>query len=181
MGEGRDSGAGPLVAPGMRFSGVDDAVVEALNYPAMLQGRQDRQMRRVDLGGLHSRMNGAKLGFAVSLVDDRGRISSRHVFRLLNWLPGTKLGNSVGRNYVVLKAVPDGALVVDAKLRLGLPAGLLHYCDLKNGEHAFLVAVPDHNMLVVHPPFNLAEMIRGFHAEQLHRATGRKEGDVDRW
>lgn len=147
----------------MGFSGVDDAVVEALNYPSVVPGRW-RQIRRVDLGDLASHVDAAELGFAISLVDDRGRVSSRHVFRLLNWGPKVRLAASFGRNYAVLKAVPDGGLSIDEKLRLGLSTGVLHYCNLTNGERALLVAVPEHNMLIVHPHLNLAEMIRDFHA-----------------
>lgn len=90
------------------------------------------------------------------------------MFHQLNWRPHIRLTASFGRNYAVLKAVPDGSLSIDDKLRLRLPAGILHYCDLASGERAFLVAVPEYNMLVVHSRLNLEEMVRSFHRLKLN-------------
>jgi hypothetical protein len=161
-----------LISPGSGFSGVDDAVVSALNYPALPPGRQRRQMRKVDLGDLNARINGSVISFGVCFVDDRGRIAGRHVFRSLNWSADACLTSMVGTNYAVLKPVPDGRLTIDSQFRIRLPASLLHYCDLSNGGLAFLVGVPEHNMLIVHPPVNVEDMVRDFHEGQFKRAVG---------
>ncbi|MGM1060896.1 hypothetical protein [Saccharothrix sp. Mg75] len=170
MSESVEAAGRSLVSPGSGFSGIDDAVVGALNYPVVLPGRQRRQMRKVDLGDLHSRINGSVITFGACLVDDRGRVAGRHVLRSLNWSIDTRLASSIGANYAVLKPVPDGRLTVDGQFRIRLTASLLHYCDLSNGDLAFLVGVPEYNMLIVHPPVNVEEMVRGFHEEQLRRS-----------
>jgi hypothetical protein len=162
----------------MRFSGVDDAVVDALNYPTVLPGRSRRQLRSVDVRDLASRIGHAELGFAVGALDHRGRLASREMFRLLNWLPGTRLSGSTGRNYAVLKIVPDGQLMIDGRSRLRLPIGLLRYCGIMGGSSVMVVAVPDHNILIVHPPLNVINMIRGFHVEQFFGMM-RDSGEVD--
>ncbi|WP_447002467.1 hypothetical protein ACRAKI_22395 [Saccharothrix isguenensis] len=158
---------------------MDDAVIDALNYPAVLPGRSRRQLRSVDVRDLVSRIDHADLGFAVGILDHRGRLASRGMFRLLNWLPGTRLSGSAGRNYVVLKIVPDGQLVIDHRLRLRLPAALLRYCGMATGSSVMVVAVPDHNMLIIHPPLNVISMIRGFHAEQFFGMMRNREGVDD--
>lgn len=179
VGNSRSSN-GNLIAPGTGFSGVDDAVVSALNYPRVLPGRQRQQIRRVDLGDLHSRINGSEVSFGACIVDDRGRIAGRHVFRLLNWSTDTRLTSSVGANYAVLKPAPDGRLTIDGQHRIRLPASLLHYCDLPYGDLALLVGVPDHNMLVVHPSVNVEEMVRAFHEKQFMRTLDSRAGGPDR-
>ncbi|QFZ20589.1 hypothetical protein [Saccharothrix syringae] len=137
-------------------------------------------MRKVDLGDLYSRINSAAISFGACLVDDRGRIAGRHVLRSLDWSADTGLGSSVGANYVVLKPVPDGRLAIDSQFRIRLPASLLHYCDLSNGSLAFLVGIPEHNMLIVHPPVNVEEMVREFHEGQLKRTLGIQAGGSSR-
>ncbi len=123
----------------------------------------------------HFRLNNnTTLHFALSLVVHRGRLASRQTFGHLRWPPGTTLAYALGRNYLLLQPKPDGELTLGERGRLLLPADLLHYCGINTNRQVLLIAASDHDMLVVHPQQNIAEMVRGFHEAQFQLSTRRR-------
>ncbi|WP_157620355.1 hypothetical protein [Saccharothrix sp. NRRL B-16348] len=152
----------------------DDVVIRALSLPAVLPGRTRARSRKLDVGDLYARVNNTTLHFALSSVDHRGRLTSRQTFSHLQWPPGKTLTSTFGRNYVLLRPAADGELTVGERGRLLLPSNLLHYCGIGAHRQILLIAAADHDMLVVHPQQNIAEMVRGFHEAQFQRNVHRR-------
>ncbi|WP_141974931.1 hypothetical protein [Saccharothrix saharensis] len=117
---------------------------------------------------MYARVNDSTLRFALSSADHRGRLASQQIFNHLGWQTGQGLAAVLGRNYLLLRPDPDGELIVGKRGRLLLPVNLLHYCGLSTNRQILLIAAVEHDMLIVHPQQNLAEMARGFHQSQIH-------------
>ncbi|WP_412749573.1 AbrB/MazE/SpoVT family DNA-binding domain-containing protein [Krasilnikovia sp. M28-CT-15] len=103
--------------------------------------------------------------YAVSVVDDRGRIAVHGVLPALGWHPDAKL--AVRPRAGLILVVPDGSgnCQVDRKGRLRIPIRLRRWCGLPLGSRALLVADPETGQLVVHPSAALDRMINRRHAE----------------
>ncbi|MFE9748809.1 hypothetical protein ACFYOT_28220 [Saccharothrix saharensis] len=157
----------PLTPP---ISNPNDVVIRALSPPTILPGRSLMRSQRLNIGELHSTISNTTLHFALSSVDDKGRLTSRHIFHYLQWHPGRIIAGTFGRNYLLLRPDADGKLTVGNRGRILLPKNYLRYCGIDTHSQVLLIAAADHQALVVHPQPNLAEMARTFHRAQFEQS-----------
>ena len=149
----------------------DTNIVRALTLPALPDSTP--RMPRIDLGDLRIVLGAGSLRFAIAFLDPSGRIAQSPLIRHLGWEPGERIGAVLGGDCVQLVRDPSGQLRVDPRLRLVLPATVLRHCRVAAGDQVFMIAVPDHDCLVVHSMANLAHMVRAHHADlAVRRRSG---------
>lgn len=148
---------------------VGDAIVRALRLPEP-PDRGRVRMPRVNLGQLHAAFDARSLGFALALIDSDGRIASRQSIERLAWTAEQSFVCALGDTYAVVRRAAEGERMLDRRLRLKLGWTVLRYCGIAAGDQALLTTVDEHNMLIVHPLSNLAQMARMFHGAQYIRA-----------
>jgi anti-sigma factor RsiW len=93
--------------------------------------------------------------YGVSAVDCNGRIGDRTPLHALGWTAGVRLGVSVTRQLVTIRAAVDGAWRVTASGYVRLPASVRHVWGLAAGDRVVLAADPDRQTLRVYPPATL--------------------------
>jgi hypothetical protein len=101
----------------------------------------------------------AALLVATARIDGSGRVCERLVLRALGWQPGQRLAMDALHGLIVVAAVPDGPCVVDGRGAVGLPAPLRRLCGIKPGPPVVLAAVVAAQVLIVHPPTMLTELV----------------------
>ncbi|GIM96856.1 hypothetical protein [Paractinoplanes toevensis] len=104
---------------------------------------------------------------SVASVDCNGRILDSALLESLEWLPGLRFDVRVSAGLILLTAAEDAEHVVRRRGELRLPATIRHWCGLTTGCRVLLVAEPESERLVIHPPAALGAMLRGFHQEKL--------------
>jgi hypothetical protein len=111
------------------------------------------------------RTNSAVYGLAA--VDCRGRVADRAVVHALGWTPGTRLDIRENRGLLVIRTDPHGVSRVTTQGHLRLPATVRHCCDLVPGDRVLLAADPERDLLIVHPPAALDDLLTPYHAGLL--------------
>ncbi|TVT01813.1 AbrB/MazE/SpoVT family DNA-binding domain-containing protein [Amycolatopsis bartoniae] len=103
----------------------------------------------------------------MSAVDCRGRIADRAVVAALGWCPGTLLGIREAHGLLVVRPTPHGPVSVTPPGYLRLPAAIRHSSQLSPGDRLLLAAYPSHDLLIVHPPAALDELLTPHHRDLL--------------
>jgi hypothetical protein len=97
--------------------------------------------------------------YGVSAVDDRGRIMAQHLMAGLGWTPGTRHSLTEQAGLLVLLVSDLGELRLTAAGHVRLPATVRHWYGLEAGARVLLVADPELQRLVIHPPAAIDAMI----------------------
>jgi bifunctional DNA-binding transcriptional regulator/antitoxin component of YhaV-PrlF toxin-antitoxin module len=105
--------------------------------------------------------------YGLAAVDCRGRVADRAVVQALGWTPGTRLDIRQTRGLLIIHADTHGVFSVTTPGHLRLPATVRHCCGLVPGDRMLLAADPDRDLLIVHPPAALDDLLA-----QLSAATG---------
>jgi hypothetical protein len=88
------------------------------------------------------------LYFALTPIDDRGRLAERSPIRTLGWPPGQPITISVLQETVVVISQPTGAESITRQGHLRLPAHVRHLCRLTPGTRLLMAAGPGPGILV---------------------------------
>jgi hypothetical protein len=118
----------PTTAPTV---GVPDAAATVLPLPALAPVQPARFLHRT------------------ALLDDHGRVREATLFALLGWKPQQAVEvveHGVG---LLVRASPDGPVVLDPKGRLRVPDALRKFRGSAAGEVLLLSASPDDGVLVL--------------------------------
>jgi hypothetical protein len=105
--------------------------------------------------------------YGLAAVDCRGRVADRAVFAALGWLPGTRLDIRESRGLLVVRLDAHGVFSVTNQGHLRLPAAVRHCCGLIPGDRVLLAADPRRDVLIVHSPAVLDDLLAARHAELL--------------
>ena len=105
--------------------------------------------------------------YGLAVVDCRGRVADRTVFAALGWVAGTPLAISVTHGTLVIGTDLCGVFGMTSQGHLRLPAPVRHRCGLAAGDRVLLAAYPVRNMLLVHPPAVLDQLVADRHATLL--------------
>ncbi|MEV6871452.1 AbrB/MazE/SpoVT family DNA-binding domain-containing protein [Amycolatopsis sp. NPDC051128] len=105
--------------------------------------------------------------YGLAAVDCRGRVADRAVFAALGWLPGTRLDIRECHSLLVVRPDGHGVFSVTNQGHLRLPAAVRHCCGLIPGDRVLLAADPRRDVLIVHPPAVLDDLLAARHAELL--------------
>ncbi|NUT53076.1 MAG: hypothetical protein HOV94_38180 [Saccharothrix sp.] len=85
------------------------------------------------------------------MIEERGRINDRALFRALGWGPGTRVEIGIFEGHtLVVRASSAGRSCVDRRGKVLIPAALRRWCGFGVKEQVLLVAVPSMSALVVH-------------------------------
>jgi hypothetical protein len=102
--------------------------------------------------------------YGLAAVDRRGRIADHAIMHALGWQPGTRLDIRETRGLLLIHADPHGMFSVTTQGHLRLPAPIRHHCCLIPGDRVLLAANPSRDLLVIHPPAALDDMLAQRHA-----------------
>jgi hypothetical protein len=119
--------------------------------------------RRLPLPSLSTR-RASSVVYGLAVVDCRGRVADRAVVSALGWVSGTRLNIRESGGLLVLRADGHGVFSVTKQGHLRLPATVRHCCGLVSGDRVFLVADPQRDLLIVHPPAALDDLFTQRHA-----------------
>ncbi|MBE1491012.1 hypothetical protein [Plantactinospora soyae] len=113
--------------------------------------------------------------FDVARPDAAGRVTARGLVRALRWPPGHRLRVDVTDSTVLITSAPDGIHMVGTREELPLPAAARHLTGITPGETVLLVALPAHDLLLVHPSNTITRLLTGsggLWIERLRRTFG---------
>lgn len=105
--------------------------------------------------------------YGMAAVDCRGRVADRAALTALAWTPGTRLDIREARGLLLIRRDDDGVFSVTRQGHLRLPATLRHRCRLGPGDRLLLAADPEWDLLIVHPPAALDDLLAQRHTEVL--------------
>jgi bifunctional DNA-binding transcriptional regulator/antitoxin component of YhaV-PrlF toxin-antitoxin module len=103
------------------------------------------------------------LGTAV--VDRSGRVRDRTLLTALGWAEGMRLEIRMAPGTAVLSRSADGAFQVDGRDQVVLPAATRALLGITPGQRVVLVAMPDTDLLFVHPVTVAAAWIAAHYLE----------------
>jgi hypothetical protein len=102
--------------------------------------------------------------YGLAAVDCRGRVADHAVVSALGWVPGTRLNIGESGGLLVIRADAHGVFSVTKQGHLRLPATVRHCCGLVPGDRVLLAADPQRELLIVHPPAALDDLLAQRHA-----------------
>jgi hypothetical protein len=105
--------------------------------------------------------------YGLAAVDCRGRVADRAVVHALGWTPGTRLDIRETRGLLVIRTDTHGVFSVTTQGHLRLPAPVRRCCGLLPGDRVLLAADPNRDLLIVHPPAALDDLLAQHHAGLL--------------
>jgi len=103
--------------------------------------------------------------YALTTIDDRGRLADRSLLRVLRWEPGQPVELTVLPAGVVLVASgAPGGHAVNGQGHLRLPAAVRRSCGLEAGDRVLLAADRDRQTVVAYTMAALDAMIVAWHS-----------------
>ena len=105
--------------------------------------------------------------YGLAAVDCRGRVADHAIIAALGWRPGTRLDIRESHGLLVIRPDAHGVSSVTNQGHLRLPAAVRHCCGLIPGDRVLLAADPRCDVLIVHPPAVLDDLLAERHAELL--------------
>ncbi|MEU0465232.1 AbrB/MazE/SpoVT family DNA-binding domain-containing protein [Amycolatopsis sp. NPDC006131] len=105
--------------------------------------------------------------YGMAAVDCRGRVADRATLTALSWTPGTRLDIREARDLLLIRRDDYGMFTVTKQGHLRLPATIRHRCRLIAGDRVLLATHPQLNLLIIHPPAALDDLLAQRHTEVL--------------
>jgi hypothetical protein len=120
------------------------------------------------------------LTYAITRLDDSGRIYDQATATALDWTPGQRLNITAHKHLLTVHADPDGLHTRSPRGCLTIPAPLRAHCGLRPGDQLLLAAAPAHHTPLIHPITALNTMLLDYHtthtstehANDTHPAAG---------
>jgi hypothetical protein len=89
--------------------------------------------------------------YAVTRMDQRGRLADRSLLRLLGWLPGQQVDLRVCHGLVIVAVLSERGVAVTRQGHLRLPAVVRHACGLLSGQQILIAAEPHGEAITLYP------------------------------
>lgn len=105
--------------------------------------------------------------YGMAAVDCRGRVADRAVLTALSWTPGTRLDIREACGLLLISRDDHGVFTVTKQGHLRLPATVRHRCGPVPGDRVLLAADPERDLLIVHSPAALDDLLAQRHTEVL--------------
>ncbi|MFD8497873.1 AbrB/MazE/SpoVT family DNA-binding domain-containing protein [Amycolatopsis sp. NPDC059657] len=145
-------------------------IITPLALPAISQRQTTASpapRRRLPLASVPTPRTSAAV-YGLAAVDRRGRVADHAILRALGWTAGTRLDITENCGLLVIRSsAAHGMFSVTNQGHLRLPAPVRHYSGLVPGDRVLLAADPARDLLVVHPPAALDDLLAQRHAELL--------------
>jgi hypothetical protein len=162
----------PLGFPGgMLPTESDFSSDDRLWSPLRVEQPAQRAIRGLPMASRVSSARVSSAYYAVSTIDDRGRLADRSPLRILHWAPGLPITLLVLPGAIVVAAQVGGREAVTGHGYLRLPAGLRHALKLKPGDTLLVAAHPDRGLLVAYTMPTLDAMVAGYHTSLTARTS----------
>ncbi|AIJ23244.1 AbrB/MazE/SpoVT family DNA-binding domain-containing protein [Amycolatopsis methanolica] len=105
--------------------------------------------------------------YGMAAVDCRGRVADRTVLTALSWTPGTRLDIREAHGLLLIRRDDHGMFGITKQGHLRLPAHVRHRCRLVPGDRVLLVTDPKRELVIVHPPAALDDLLAQCHTDVL--------------
>lgn len=105
--------------------------------------------------------------YALAVTEARGRVTILTVAPVLGWDRATNLQIRECGRLIVITAADGPGVRMNRQGRVQIPIGMRRWCGLRPGSRVLLVADPNAQRLVIHPPAPLDALITRLHAELL--------------
>lgn len=145
---------------------VGDRIVEAVIPP---RGPENKKvdLRSLPTGSLSLLQNKSPVVYGLASVDDRGRIANHATIDALGWTSEDCFDMQVLHGAVVLQKYRGGPFVLARRGSVKIPAPIRHWCAINSGDQVLLAAVPEHDVLLLHPAATLDEMVLEYHTSSI--------------
>jgi hypothetical protein len=107
------------------------------------------------------------LYYALTPIDDRGRLADRSPIRALGWSPGEPITISVIQQAVIAISQPSGAESITRQGHLRLPARIRHMCRLISGDRLLVAAAPATGLIVAYTMPYLESILLRHHTSRV--------------
>src|SRR5689334_16886672 len=97
--------------------------------------------------------------YAVSTIDNRGRVAETSVVRALGWAAAARLDIREQGGLIVACLNDQGVFQLGSIGHLVIPVAVRRWCSLRPGDRVLLAGDPDRGLIVVHPPQAIDAMI----------------------
>lgn len=121
------------------------------------------QAKGLPVAQLHTHVQDASLYYAVTTIDDRGRLADRSSLRILGWLPESSISIRVVQGVVIVVTRCRGPESITRQGHIRLPASVRHFCRLAPGARLLVAACPDHDLLAAYTTSALDAMLLAYH------------------
>lgn len=108
--------------------------------------------------------------YVLTTMDDRGRLASRSLMRVLHWEPGQPITVTVAPSVVLVEPQLDGPEAITQHGHLRLPADVRYALGLTPGDRLLLAAFPDRSILAAYTMAALDSMVLAYHPPLTDRA-----------
>ena len=117
------------------------------------------------VGLLPTTHHDTSLTYAITRLDDSGRIYDQTTATALGWTPGQRLTITRQHHVLTIHADPDGLHTRSPRGCLTIPAVARAHCGLQLGDQLLLAAAPTHQTLLIHPITALNTMLLDYHTK----------------
>jgi len=101
--------------------------------------------------------------FVATTVDSRGRLADRAPVKALGWTPGMSVTISVDPTTAVIVVRRSGPSAITRQGHVRLPAPVRRRCYLSAGQRLLVVAVPEHDLLLLYTAIAVEQMLSDYH------------------
>lgn len=108
------------------------------------------------------------LRYAISRIDDYGKVPAAHLLDSLGWHPGNRLAVAVDRNVAIFRRDLTGVSAITKRRALVVPVATRRACGLKAGDSLLLAAAAQFDVIIAHPPAVLDTMMTLYHQGPHH-------------
>ncbi|MBB2940642.1 bifunctional DNA-binding transcriptional regulator/antitoxin component of YhaV-PrlF toxin-antitoxin module [Actinoplanes lutulentus] len=145
-----------------------ERLVDALVPPATKRARPSTPLAvpalpatRLPVGSSPS-----SLHLTIGRPDLSGRVSIRHLLRVMHWSPGDRVDQTVLDDAVIITRRPTGRSVINDRGDLTIPATARALAHLDASNQVVLVAAPDEHSLIIHAESTITALIAQHYARQ---------------
>lgn len=100
--------------------------------------------------------------FAVTKIDNRGRLADRSPIRVLGWSPNRSVTISVFNGLFIVVSRSHGPNTITRQGHLRLPADVRHSCRLAPGAQLLVAACPERDLLAAYTASALEAMLSAY-------------------
>jgi hypothetical protein len=127
--------------------------------------------RGLPVAQLLTHVQDGSLYYAVTTIDDRGRLADRSPLRILGWLPESSISINVLQGAVIVVTRSRGPGTITRQGHVRLPASVRHSCRLTPGARLLVAACPDHDLLAAYTTSTLEAMLLAYHMSLRNEAS----------
>ncbi|MEV0271521.1 hypothetical protein AB0H43_22310 [Hamadaea sp. NPDC050747] len=109
--------------------------------------------------------------YAIARLNRSGQISAAGVMSALGWAAGDLITVTVRHGAILVRPTGHGRRAIGADSALVLPAAARRMCAIGAPSAVLLAALPDADLLIIHPIATLARLLARRHTQILERPS----------